>query len=245
MIYSVITWACHGIGRGILEETLNTLSDGEKVLVLDKDKNELDLLKNNENVIVYPIDLSNIEEITEFQRWFLAQGVSCKHLVNNAWVQCGFDLLNPEIGVWNDVLGLNLTAPLLLSSFFAKQFIQDDIQGHSIINITSIHDSIINEKAPYSCSKAALKMLTKEFADKLAGSNIRVNAIAPGSTNTPMLRKDLDSEKLLDESAQTIPLWRHGTSKDIANAVLFLQSDKASYITGETLVIDWWLSLVI
>lgn len=245
MIYTTITWACHGIWKSILDKILKEIAFDEKILVLDQDIEELKKLANNERIITYNINLENIEEIYTFQEWFLKNGFSCKHLVNNAWTQLAFDILKPDMIIRDKIFWINLKAPLLLSSFFAKIFINDTSNNHSIINITSIHDEKIREIAPYSCSKSALKMLTKEFAHQLAKYNIRVNAIAPWSIDTPMLRKDLYSEMLIQKSAQKIPLWRHWIGIDIANMVRFLQGNECSYITWATIVIDGWLSLVL
>lgn len=113
------------------------------------------------------------------------------------------------------------------------------------MNITSIHSHIIREIAHYSSAKAALNMLTREFAYRLSSSNIRVNSVLPGSINTPLLQKDLYNDSLLKEAASQIPLKRHGSPYEVAEVISFLISDKASYITGAEIVVDGGLSLVI
>lgn len=103
-------------------------------------------------------------------------------------------------------------------------------------------DKTINEK---KSSKSAIKMISKELAYQLASCNIRVNCVEPGSIDTPLLRKDLNNNELINEAAMNIPMRRHGKPDEVADLILFLISDHAKYITGESIVIDGGLSLII
>lgn len=113
------------------------------------------------------------------------------------------------------------------------------------MNITSIHTEIIRDIVHYSSAKASMKMITKEFAYKLSSYGIRVNSIEPGSIDTPLLRRDLNSKELIEEASSQIPMKRHGLAEEVADLILFLISDKAKYITGSSIVIDGGLSLII
>ena len=83
------------------------------------------------------------------------------------------------------------------------------------------------------------------MAYQLASCNIRVNCVEPGSIDTPLLRKDLNNNELINEAAMNIPMKRHGKPDEVADLILFLISDHAKYITGESIVIDGGLSLII
>jgi glucose 1-dehydrogenase len=126
----------------------------------------------------------------------------------------------------------------------SKYFIEKKISG-SIVNITSLHSEIIREVPDYSASKAGLKMLTKEFAYYLSKYGIRVNAIAPGSIKTGMILKHHDLKDVEKNAKKQIPAGRIGLPNEITEVVDFLLSEKANYITGETIKVDGGLSLVI
>jgi len=190
------------------------------------------------------VDLSSKQKIEEFLVWFKKRNMAINHLVNNAGYQEDSDVLNLDLSQWQELFKVNLEACLLLSQHVAKEMIKNKIEG-SIVNITSIHSQIIRGMAHYSSSKAALEMLTKELAYKLAKYNIRVNAVAPGSVDTPLLRKNLNTDWLLKQAASHVPLKRLGTPEDVANIVEFLISDKSKYITGATIIVDGGLSLII
>lgn len=237
----LITGGANGIGLGIAEKLAGS---GYELVVIDKDKDALDRLKNRLNIITKCVDLSSKQEIEEFLMCFKKQNIVINHLVNNAGYQEDIDVLNLDLLQWQKLFKVNLEACLLLSQHVAKEMIKNKVEG-SIVNITSIHSHIIRDMAHYSSSKAALEMLTKELAYKLAEYNIRVNAVAPGSVDTSLLRKDLNTDELLKQAASDVPLKKLGTPEDVANAVEFLISDKSKYITGSTIIVDGGLSLVI
>ena len=237
----LITGGANGIGLGIAEK----LAGSEyELVVIDTDKDALDRLKNRLNIITKRVDLSSKQEIEEFLMCLKKQNIVINHLINNAGYQENVDVLNLDLSQWQKLFKVNLESCLLLSQHVAKEMIKNKKEG-SIVNITSIHSQIVRNMAHYSSSKAALEMLTKELAYKLAEYNIRVNAIAPGSVDTLLLRKDLNTDELLKQAALHVPLKKLGTPKDVANTVEFLISDKSKYITGTTIVVDGGLSLVI
>ncbi|MGH8057540.1 MAG: SDR family NAD(P)-dependent oxidoreductase [Candidatus Entotheonellia bacterium] len=159
-------------------------------------------------------------------------------LVNNhgALFQCPVEELSP--GGWNAIIGINLTGVFLCSRAVGKVMIQQ--QGGKIINIVSIaglHGSPMT--APYGAAKAGVINFTKSLAMEWAKHHIYVNAVAPGPILTESGRDRLWSSPELQEQVQgQIPLGRYGEPEEIANAVIFLASDGASYITGETLYVD-------
>lgn len=135
------------------------------------------------------------------------------------------------------LMGLNVRALFAFMQTFAADWIARKKTG-AIVNLASIFGMIADPlSAPYAASKGAVIQLTKTCAVEWARHGIRVNAVAPGYTYTAMTAKTLDSEegkRILEQ----VPMKRAATVEEIANAVLFLASPAASFITGQTLVVD-------
>ncbi|HKF71763.1 MAG TPA: SDR family oxidoreductase [Stellaceae bacterium] len=157
-------------------------------------------------------------------------------VVNNAGVYPSGFLIDIDAGEWDRIFGVNLRAPFLISRGFAKQMIAAHQPG-SIINISSgAARKMRRTVAPYCISKTALDRLTKGFALELAEFGIRVNAVepgfAPGSTSSPLTPAHVEA------TLSQIPLGRGTTQADVANAILYLCSARAGYVTGATLSVD-------
>ncbi|MGD9713008.1 MAG: SDR family NAD(P)-dependent oxidoreductase [Thermomicrobiales bacterium] len=160
-------------------------------------------------------------------------------LVNNAGF-CEFrSFLDISNELWQRTLEVNVTGYFNCGQAVARRMV-DRMSGGSIINITSVSAEVSGEtKAHYSVTKAADKMLTMGMAVELGRYGIRVNAIAPGTIDTNIVRDQAVEERvsIIDWQA-TLPLGRIGTADDIVGAALFLASREASYITGATIVVD-------
>lgn len=176
-------------------------------------------------------DFSTPEGVEQFYREAIEILGHIDILVNNAasYNTMGFFELKPDD--FQNLLQVNLVAPFYLSQLVAKDMIEEKIAGN-IIHVSAISGirPVLN-RAGFAPSKAALNMLTQSMALELAQYNIRVNAIAPGSTP---YEENGDLGSLLND----IPLGRAGRSSDQAAAALFLASDESSWITGQILTID-------
>ena len=163
-------------------------------------------------------------------------------LVNNAGIGHSPPFLDQTLEEWNEVLDVNLTGPFLCSQHAARRMIGAG-SGGRIINVTSVHEHVpLRESAAYSTSKGGLGLLTKVMALELAEHGITVNAVAPGEISTPMTgQHNVDPET---EDRPGIPLGRPGHAREIAAAIVFLASPDASYVTGESFVIDGGLLLM-
>jgi glucose 1-dehydrogenase len=238
----LITGGTSGIGLEIVKniERINKYN----LIIIDKNKKALKKIENSFSVSTNYVDLSSKEDIKKFLLYLKRKKIIVNCLINNAGYQESVDILKISLFQWQKIFRVNLEACFLLSQYVAKSMIKNQIEG-SIINITSIHSQIIRGMAHYSCSKAGLEMLTKELAYRLAQYNIRVNAVAPGAIDTPLIREKLNTNKLLRQAALAVPLKKIGEPKDVANVVEFLIADKSKYITGTTIVVDGGLSLVI
>jgi NAD(P)-dependent dehydrogenase (short-subunit alcohol dehydrogenase family) len=162
-------------------------------------------------------------------------------LVNNAAVSPRGGLLEETLERWDHTLAVNLTGPLLCAhSAVHRMIAQGD--GGRIVNVTSIHEHTPLERAAaYAVSKAGLGMLTRVMALELAEHAITANAVAPGHVATPMNGYLAEHDRL--PPRPSIPLGRIAHPEEIADAIAYLCSPSASYITGATLPVDGGLSL--
>jgi NAD(P)-dependent dehydrogenase (short-subunit alcohol dehydrogenase family) len=162
-------------------------------------------------------------------------------VVNNAAVASGYDLLDFTPEEFDRVIGINLKGPL----FFCKHAVPALRRsgGGSIVNVASISSTCGIPKQPlYAPSKGGLLMMTRQLAVQYAADNIRVNAVSPGTIETPMLAPPNDDvashERHLAWLRSRHPLGRFGQPEEVAAAILFLASDEASFITGANLAVD-------
>ena len=164
-------------------------------------------------------------------------------LVNNAGTgDPTGDFLELSYDEWRKVLSTNLDGAFLCSQRAARRMV-DAGSGGRIVNITSVHEHVPRIGASaYCASKGGLGLLTKVMAMELAEHGIRVNAVAPGEISTPMTG-DEDADPTTIEKPN-LPLGRPGHAREIANFVVFLASEKSSYATGQSFVVDGGLMLM-
>jgi len=158
-------------------------------------------------------------------------------LFNNAGVLAFGAVTDTDETTWDRVMNINLKGVFLCSKYVIPHMI--DNGGGAIINTSSstgAHDAIGNTAA-YVTSKGGVTLLTRCMAIDYAERGIRVNCVCPGPTDTPMLRNNLSAQELKDFAA-TFPMKRLGKPREIAQAVLFLASDEASFVTGHALAVD-------
>jgi NAD(P)-dependent dehydrogenase (short-subunit alcohol dehydrogenase family) len=159
-------------------------------------------------------------------------------LVNNAGIQrvALTDQFDPE--TWRQVVDVHLFGAFNWSSLALRTMKRQ--RSGAIVTIASVAGIIaIPGRGPYSASKAALMALTRTMAVEVADLGIRVNAVAPGMARTAIVQQGIDDGSIdLDAMRSEIPMRRLATLDEIAKAVCFLASDDASYVTGQTLVVD-------
>jgi glucose 1-dehydrogenase len=164
-------------------------------------------------------------------------------LVNNAGIQISKPSHELSAADFDKVIGVNLRGAFLCAREAIKRFLADGTAG-SIINISSVHQLIPKpDYLGYSASKGGMQNLTRTLALEYAGHNIRVNAIGPGATVTPINRAWIDDPVKRELVTAHIPLARAGTSDEMAGVTCFLASDDAAYITGQTIFVDGGLTL--
>lgn len=159
-------------------------------------------------------------------------------LVNNAGIARPGDFLETSLEQFQSVLDVNLTGTFVAMQRAAKTMVAEGIEG-SMVNMSSINALVaIPQIAAYCASKGGVMQLTKAVALALAPHNIRVNAVGPGSIDTEMMAGVNANAEAMKMVMSRTPLKRVGTPREIADVVAFLASDKASYITGETIYVD-------
>jgi NAD(P)-dependent dehydrogenase (short-subunit alcohol dehydrogenase family) len=183
------------------------------------------------------VDVSKSDDVNRMVGTTLDERGHIDILLNGAGILAYGTILETTEDAWNRMISVNLTGTYLCCRAVLPHMIE---QGRgSIINVASTtgsHDACAHAVA-YVSSKGGVTLLTRGMAIDHAKQGIRVNAICPGPTDTPMLRKTMTSEEL-DAFEKTFPMGRLGRPEEIANAALFLASDNASFVTGSLIYID-------
>ena len=159
-------------------------------------------------------------------------------MVNNAGVETRTSILDTTEAQYDKVLKINLKSAFFGTQLAAKQMIQQG-GGGRIINVTSIHeDWPMPGNIAYCLSKGGIRMLTRTAGVELAKHNILVTGVAPGAVATPINLTTMQDPQLMKRLNQAIPLGRMAKPAEIGNVVAFLASDRASYLTATTIVVD-------
>ena len=159
-------------------------------------------------------------------------------LVNNAGIAMPEDFMSVTPDRFQQVLDLNLLAPFIATQRAARTMIDQGIKG-AVVNMSSINAQVAIPSIPaYCASKGGIMQLTKASALALAPHGIRVNAVGPGSIDTEMMAGVNADPTAMSRVLSRTPLGRVGDAREIGDVVAFLASEKASYITGETIYVD-------
>jgi 2-hydroxycyclohexanecarboxyl-CoA dehydrogenase len=223
---AIVTGGAAGIGAAIVERFK---AEGTRVVVLD--------LKGDPGV-----DITNYEAV----RKAVAAAGPVDILVNNA----GWDMFKPFLktdpAFWQKIIGINLVGPMNVLHCVLPGMVERG--GGKVVSIASDAGRVGSSgEAPYSACKGGIIAITKTLARELASKNIRLNVVCPGLTETGMLEAFMQGagnpEKLREAYRRAIPIGRLGKPEDIAGAVLFLASDDAKFITGQTISVSGGLTM--
>ncbi len=237
----LVTGGAMGIGRGVVERFLES---GASVALFDINREAGEQtaseLSRQQRVLTLIGDVSREQDARAAVEAAVAEFGSLDVLVNNAGIEIGgrVDQLTPE--QWDRQLGVNLRGAFLMSKYAIPHMRK---RGGAIVNISSVHAFYSYAACPaYDASKAGLIGLTRTMAIDHGPDKIRVNAICPGYIDTPLLRHWLEHvpnrEGTMSEVLKAHPLGRIGTPRDIAEAVYFLASEAAEFISGTYLIVD-------
>ncbi len=233
---ALVTGAARGIGLATVKRFL---AEGWRVALLDIDGEALRVavtaLDAPAATLTLAVDISDAEAVFAAMEAIKARFGRLDALVNNAGIAVFKPLLETTPAEWSRVLAVNLTGPFLTVQAAAPLMRE---HGGAIVNITSISGLRASTlRVAYGTSKAALTHLTKQQAVELASLGIRVNAVAPGPVDTAMA-KAVHSPEIRRDYHDAIPLNRYGLEEELAEAIFFLCSERASYITGQVLAVD-------
>ena len=235
---AIVTGGAQGIGRAIVEEFCR---EGAKAVILDINDEkgkavESEIRQSGGDVTFLHCDVSKPAEIDKVIAQILEKYARINILVNNAGILHSTPIEDITEEEWDRMMAVNLKSMFFMSQKVLPAF--RDQKGGKIINISSLAGRMggFANGLGYTATKAAIIGLTYGFARRLAKDNINVNALAPGTTETDILKAFSPEKK--EELRQTIPLKRLGSPQDIANAVVFLASSKANFITGAVLDVN-------
>ena len=239
---AIVTGGGSGIGQaialGLAREGCDVALCGRRLEPLQETVRQIEAL--GRRALALSVDVSRGEAVQGFVDEVVKVFGRVDILVNNAGVTRDNLLIRMTEEQWDEVLTTNLKGAFLFGKAVARPMMKQ--RGGSIVQISSIIGLIGNAgQCNYAASKAGLIALTQSMAKELASRNIRVNAVAPGfivSQMTKALPEALRT-KMLGE----IPLGRFGAGEDIANAVVFLASEDASYVTGQVLSVNGGMTM--
>jgi NAD(P)-dependent dehydrogenase (short-subunit alcohol dehydrogenase family) len=232
---AVVTGAARGIGLALTRKFLDA---GYRVAMLDIDAPNLAKSAKEVGRGVLPIecDVSRPEQVKAAVAKIEAGFGRIDALVNNAGIVVFKKILDTSFEEWSRVLEVNLSGPFICTQLCAPVMLKNG--GGAVVNITSISGLRASSlRVAYGTSKAGLDHLTRQQAVELGNLGIRVNAVAPGPVDTAMA-KLVHTPDIRADYHDAIPLNRYGTEDEIAQAAVFLCSEQASYINGQTLAVD-------
>ncbi len=235
----VITGASRGLGA---QMAYDFAKHGADLVLASRNKENCETVaeevrKLGRSVLTISCDVSNLSDIKSLMKQAVERFGKIDVLVNNA----GANITKPAIDVteedWDYINDVNIKGLFFSCQEAAKIMIQQS--NGKIINISSVGGVKPYKRiAPYTATKAAVIHLTRSLASEWARYNILVNSIAPGLISTEINKKEMENKEWLSRATKAIPLRRLGDPKDISQIALYLVSDAANYITGQTFYID-------
>jgi len=235
----IVTGSGKGIGRAI---ALGFAETGANVVLCGRTKADLDsvareILAKGSKALTIVADITVNDQLENLVNTTIKECGRIDILVNNAARSFLRSLLELREDGWDKVFNTNVKAVWLLSRLVARHMIEQ--KSGRIINITTVGaDKSEIGMAAYNCSKAALKMLTRSMAHEWAPLGINVNAVAPGFTRTDFSKPIWSNPDISRGISKAIPKGKIAEPEDIVGAVLFLASNAAEYITGDTIYVD-------
>ena len=228
----LVTGASRGIG---LEAAKHFSKEGYKVIGSSRGDFNLGELIGDESAISVQLDLMSKESIKNLFADLKSEDLLPSVLVNNAGITKDQLFLRMKDEDWDDVIETNLNGLFRVTKAFIKPMVKNKFGR--VINISSVAGLMGNSgQVNYSSSKSAMVGFSRSLAKELGSRNITSNVVAPGFIETDMTTFLNDDEKV--EVSKNIPMRRFGTVEDVAKCIVFLASDEANYITGQTISVD-------
>jgi 3-oxoacyl-[acyl-carrier protein] reductase len=235
---AIVTGAGNGIGAVIASRIA---AEGARMVLADKDE---DAARRACETIVAPggeaaackVDICNPEQVEAMVAFARSRFGPAHILINNAGIGSQRHFLETPLDMLHKMLETNVVGTFLCAQAAARDMV--GIGGGAIVNFSS-HSGLLGSsgRAAYAASKAAIIGMTRVMAVDLSAHGIRVNTVAPGTVATERIKQSHNDERR-EAWLRAIPLARYGEPADMAGAALFLASDDATYITGQTLAVD-------
>jgi NAD(P)-dependent dehydrogenase (short-subunit alcohol dehydrogenase family) len=235
----VVTGGGGGIGRAVASSLARA---GARVAAIDRDERGLEatraeLRELSRDHVVTGCDTSSAESVAAASEIIEKALGSCGVLVNAAAVLRPGGLENLSLAEWNAVLSVNLTGYFLCAQNFGRQMRR--LGRGSLVHVSSIAGSHAQaQSGAYSVSKAGVIMLSRQLASEWGPQGIRSNVVSPGMVVTPMSQSFYDTPGVTERRTAVVPARRIGMPQDIADVILFLASDRSSYVNGDEITVD-------
>jgi len=235
----VVTGGGGGIGRAVASSLARA---GARVAAIDRDERGLEatgaeLHELGCEHVIATCDTSNAESVAAASETTLKSLGPCSVLVNAAAVLRAGALESLSLAEWNAVLSVNLTGYFLCAQIFGRQMRK--LGRGSLIHVASIAGSHAQgQSGAYSVSKAGVIMLSRQLANEWGPHGIRSNVVSPGLVVTPMSQSFYDAPGVTERRIAVVPARRIGMPQDMADAILYLASDRASYVNGDEIIVD-------
>lgn len=233
---AIVTGGASGIGLATVKKLL---ANGAYVVIADVSQKLEEVTRNlgDENhVLGIYTDVSKEEDVQNMINKTIEKFGHLDYMVSNAGIGGSANLLEDvTIEEWQQVIGVNQTGMYLCNKYALKELLKTG--GGAIVNTASMYGLVGSASSYcYSASKGAITQMTRSAALMYADKNIRINAVAPGYVDTPILA--LAPEEMKKAMAQSLPMKRLGKDTEIADIICFLLSDEASFMTGSVLSCD-------
>jgi NAD(P)-dependent dehydrogenase (short-subunit alcohol dehydrogenase family) len=235
----VVTGGGGGIGRAT---AVSLAKAGARVAAVDLDERGLEVTREElgklgADHVIARCDTTDVEGVTEASATIEKSLGPCHVLVNTAAVLRPGALDSLTVAEWNAVLAVNLTGYFVCAQVFGRQM---RTRGRgSLVHVASIAGSNAQgQSGAYSVSKAGVIMLSRQLANEWGPHGIRSNVVSPGMVITPMSQAFYDTAGVTERRSAVVPMRRVGMPQDMADAILFLASDRASYVNGDEITVD-------
>ena len=235
----VVTGGGGGIGRAT---AVSLASAGARVAAVDRDERGLEvtqteLRKLGDGHLIVGCDTTSAESVTAASEAIEKSLGPCSVLVNTAAILRPGALDTLSLAEWNGVLAVNLTGYFLCAQIFGQQMRK--LGRGSLVHVASIAGSHAQgQSGAYSVSKAGVIMLSRQLANEWGPHGIRSNVVSPGMVITPMSQAFYETPGVTERRSAVVPMRRVGMPQDMADAILFLASDRASYVNGDEIMVD-------
>ncbi len=233
---ALITGGASGIGLATAEVMLR---EGARVMLADLDAEAVQAAAERlgRDALGTVADVTSEEDVAAAVSATVEQLGGLHVLVNSAGVVSKHRFLELPADEWRRMLDIHLTGTFLCTQAAARHMVSAG--GGAVVNISSIAAELGNPLAVhYATAKGGIRMFTRSAAVSLAAQGVRVNAVGPGTTETPLTGGRLQDPEVRTSALRRIPLGRFGQAHEVAELVTFLASDRAAYITGQTVYID-------